>query len=350
MTPARLAALSALLIIVIFAAFMPRCIYDNAAVIEKEQFLMGTIVRIKAPIRAAGNAKRTGEAIDKAFAEIARVESVFSAYKDDSEISKINRLEKGEALKISVETFDLISKSVEYNKKTEGAFDITVKPLIDIWAKAKAGGKMPAEGDIKNALERVGSMDILLDKAAGAISFKKNGMAVDLGGVAKGYAVDRAIKILTEYGVKNAIVDSGGDMYCLGAPSKREAWNVGIQHPRDKDKIFLEVKLRNKAVDTSGDYEKYFVSGGKRYSHIIDPRTGYPIGDGVVSASVIADDAATADILATALCVLGREGLKIIDTASGQDAVIVSKSESGLSIEMTEGLKGRYSVEEKSKL
>lgn len=350
MTPARIITLSALLIAVLFVAFMPHCLYDNAPVIERERLLMGTIVRIKAPVGTDCNAKRVDEAIEKAFGEMIRVESVFSVYKADSEVSGINRLKIRETLKISSETFDLISKSIEYSRKTGGAFDITVKPLIDIWVKAKADGKMPAEDDIKDVMKRVGSDDILLDKADGTIAFKKSGMALDLGGVAKGYAADRAIKILMENGIRNAIVNSGGDMYCLGMRSKDEIWSVGIQHPRDKNRIFLELKLKNRAVDTSGDYEKYFILDGKRYSHIINPATGYPVGDDVVSASVIADDAATADILATALCVLGREGLEIIDPARGQDAIVVFEKDGRLNIEMTEGLRGRYSVKSKGKL
>ena len=350
MTLSRRIVASSSVIIFLSALFILRGSYDNLPVIEKEELLMGTIVQIKAPVGVNGNARNVGEAIDRAFAEIARVESIFSVYDPASEISKINRLEKGETLKISAEAFHLIDKAMEYSAKTGGAFDITVKPLIDIWAMAKTHGRAPSEEYIKLAMEKVGRSAVVLDKAALTISFEKDGMALDLGGVAKGYGVDRAIVILKESGVKDAIVNSGGDMYCLGARSKRQPWSVGIRHPRDGDRIFFELKLKNKAVDTSGDYEKYYILDGKRYSHIIDPRSGRPIGDKVVSASVIADDATTADILATALCVLGWDGLRVISKPSVFDAVVVSKEGDNFVTNMTDDFMERYSVKENSKL
>lgn len=350
MTLPRRIAVSSIAIISLSAFFFLRGSYDNPPVIEREELLMGTIVQIKVSVGVNGNAKKVGEAIDRAFAEIARVESIFSVYDPASEISRINRLEKSETLKISAEAFYLIDKAMEYSVKTDGAFDITVKPLIDIWARAKAHGIVPSDEYIKYAMEKVDPSSVLLDRAGLTISFEKDGMALDLGGVAKGYAVDRAIETLKDNGIKDAIVNSGGDMYCLGARSKRQLWSVGIRHPRDSGSIFLELELRNKAIDTSGDYEKYYILDGKRYSHIIDPRSGRPIGDKVVSASVIADDAMTADILATTLCILGRDGLSIISKIGGSDAVVISKEDNGFITGMTAGFMERYSVKEKSKL
>ncbi len=318
--------------------------------VEKEAFLMGTIVQIKVP---ASERKRSGEivgAIDKAFNEIARIESLLSVYKEDSEVSKINRLKKDEVLKISDETFGLIKKSIDYSFRTDGAFDITVKPLVDIWAKAKTLGALPGEEDIKNAVERVGSKYVVLDSLRKTISFKKEAMAIDLGGVAKGYAADRAAKVLIANGIHNAIVNPGGNMYCLGAPSAKKLWNVGIQHPRERGRIFLKLKVRNKAVITSGDYERFFMLGGRRYSHIIDPRNGYPMGDGNISSTVIADDASAADILATALCILGDKGLKLLDIGHGEDALIISQVKDKFVVKTTEDFMDRYGAKEAGKL
>jgi len=326
-----------------------RGVRENTAMVEREGLLMGTIVRIKAPIRANCPAAKVSEAIGKAFDEMARVEAVFSAYKADSEISKINRLKPGEALKISGETFTLIEKAVKYGSMTGGAFDITVKPFIDIWTKAKAEEKVPLESDIALAMTKTGLKDIQMDAASSTISLGRDGMAIDLGGVAKGYAVDRAIKVLKANGVKSAIVHAGGDMYCLGFKSGDKYWTVGIQHPRKKRAIVFELAVKNKSVDTSGDYERYFMVGSRRYSHIIDPRTGLPIGDDVVSVTVIADDPATGDIFSTALCVLGEGGLRLAES-EGLDAVMITKKGSRFDVSMTQGFKERYSVKEKSKL
>jgi thiamine biosynthesis lipoprotein len=189
-------------------------------------------------------------------------------------------------------------------------------------------------------MEKTGSRDIILDNAAGTVGFAKDGMAIDMGGIAKGYATDRAVDILRKNGIRNAIVNCGGDMYCLGRRSQKLQWKVGIRHPRDKENLALELSLEDRAVDTSGDYEKYFMIGQKRYSHIIDPRTGYPIGGNVVSASVIAGDSVTADAFATALCILGREGM------SDLEAIIFVSEDGKLRNEMSNGVKEKYHVAE----
>jgi thiamine biosynthesis lipoprotein len=349
MTPSRVIAITLLSVIFLAAIIVLRGCYDNPFMIENESLLMGTIVQIKVPAGANGSSAKIEEAISKAFAEILRVESVFSAYDAASEISKINRLTKGEELKISAEAFYLIDKAMAYSDRTGGAFDITVKPLIDIWAKAKADGKVPSEIEIKSAMEKVGSSAIILDKSRFSIVFAKPGMAIDLGGVAKGYAVDRAIKTLKESGIKSAIVHAGGDMYCLGSRSGDKSWKVGIQHPRNERAITYELEVKNKSVDTSGDYERYFTIGEKRYSHIIDPRTGMPIGDDVVSVTVVADDPAIGDIYSTALSILGEDGLRLAKE-KGIDAAMVRKNGDRFNVMMTEGFKERYNVKEKSKL
>ncbi|MBN2452887.1 MAG: FAD:protein FMN transferase [Candidatus Omnitrophica bacterium] len=344
MTPARIAAVTVVVLIMLAAVFMPPGFNAGAPLMERERLLMGTIVRIKAPVgRIDGGKERVGFAIGKALDEIARIEGVFSVHKPDSEISRINRLRKGEVLKISDEVFGLIEKSVEYSARTKGAFDITVKPLADLWREAGAAGRLPLEAEVDAARAKVGYRYIALDKSAGTVSFARDGMSLDMGGVGKGYASDAAAKILRENGVADAIINPGGDVYCMGRRSTKSPWNVGIKNPRDKNELFLEIALKDMAIDTAGDYEKYFLLDGKRYSHIIDPRTGYPAGDDVISASVIAPDAVTADILATALCVLGRDGLKIV-RAEGLDAVIVFGEGGAFGTEMTEGFKKRYDV------
>ncbi len=315
----------------------------------RERPAMGTSVQIKVPLMAGEDRRALEAKIDKALDEIARVESVFSVYKKDSEISRINRLRKGEALKLSAEAYGLIEKAIECSAKTDGAFDITVKPLVDLWTDARERGIVPSGEQVKAVASRIGSQDIVLDRGAGTIVFKKDGMALDFGGVAKGYATDRAIKVLKEGGISRAIIRSGGDVYCLGMRSRKDLWKVGIRHPRDRARLFMELELKDKAIDTAGDYEKFFMAAGKRYSHIIDPRTGFPVGDNVISATVVADDATTADMLATALCVLGPDGLKIAD-ASGVMAVIVAKAGGKYKTEMAGHISGVFHVTQDKEL
>ena len=324
------------------------CSRASEKIIEDSRFFMGTVVQIKVSIDPAkyGEA-RAKDAISKAFDEIKRIEDVYSVYKDTSEISRINRLKKDERLRISDEVLNLIHKTLDYSKRTDGAFDITVKPLVDLWGRAGKANKLPDEYELKRALGRVGYKNVVLDEVVRTIHFKKEGMGIDLGGAAKGYATDRAVSILEENGIDNALVNSGGDMYCFGKRTAHELWKVGVQHPRDRNRLFLEIRLKDKAIDTSGDYERYFVLDGKRYSHIIDPRTGYPIGDNVVSASVIAPDSVTSDILATAMCILGEKGFDIIKSESGGiDAVLVTKDTGRLRVKMSEGIRKRYDISE----
>jgi thiamine biosynthesis lipoprotein len=185
---------------------------------------------------------------------------------------------------------------------------------------------------------------VILDRASRTISFERSGMGLDFGGVAKGYATDSAAAVLKRMGVRNAVVSCGGDIYCIGKRSGSGMWNVGIQHPRNRRKMLFRMEIEDMAVDTSGDYEKYYFVKGRRYSHIIDPRTGYPIGDGIISATVVARDAVTADMLATALCVLGRRGLGVVNRIEGAGALIVHNENGVFRPEATEGFIGRFNV------
>lgn len=339
MTAVRVIIILSILSVACAAVYLPAQM-KGSDVAVKTAILMGTIVEIKVIVDEDLTRPEAERRIETALEEVRRVENIFSVFDEDSEVAKINRLKKGEALKISMEALGLIDKAIGLCNTTNGAFDITVKPLVDIWAEAKKTGKVPSAEARQAAMEKTGFRDIILDKAAGTIGFAKDGMAIDLGGIAKGYAADRAVTVLKENGIRNAIVNCGGDMYCLGKRSKREQWKVGIRHPRDKENIALELRLEDKAVDTSGDYEKYFMIDGKRYSHIIDPRSGYPISGNVVSASVVADDSVTADAFATAVCVLGRDELKSLEA-------IIFVSENGkLEIEMSNGVKEKYHVTE----
>ena len=337
----RLESFIIISILAVFAVCPALSAEAGPRIVEDSRILMGTTIRIQIPVSSDQEETASRPAIDKALKEVARIEGVFSVYKADSEVSRINRSKALEAIPVSDEVLGLIGKSIDCGKKTNGAFDITVKPLVDLWREAGKKKRLPSDGEIAAALNKVGSQHILIDKAKGTIAFQKEGMALDFGGVAKGYATDRAVAVLKECGVKNALISSGGDMYCLGRKTTKEMWKVGIQHPRDARKVFAVLRLKDKAIDTSGDYEKYFILHGKRYAHIIDPRTGYPIGDNVVSASVVADDAASADMFATALCVLGNDAVNTADSL-GIDALVIAKDKDNLKVGLAGGFKEQY--------
>ena len=259
-----------------------------------------------------------------AFAEIKRLDNLLSKFNPRSEISQLNQQGK---LKVSPDTLEVIKVALEFSKQSEGAFDITVAPLVDIWKPAIKTRMMPKEKIINAAKLLVGSENILIEEKSRTVKFLKKGMQIDLGGIAKGYAVDCAIKKLQQAGIKSCLVNAGGNMYGLGRNGTRP-WKVGIRHPRRPNEMIGFILLEDRAIATSGDYEQYFDSGNRRFSHIIDPKTGYPVNNGVVAVTVISSSATIGDALSTAVFVLGKEkGLRLAERYKNTQAIILTKED-----------------------
>lgn len=264
------------------------------------RLIMGTVVEITAQDK---------KAIDAAFTEIERIDALMSNYRPNSEISQLNA--NGQA-KVSHDTLYVIKMAKYFHKLSGGAFDITVGPLVKLWnikenmQKEARQIKIPSQERINSALSYVSSNFIEIDEKNSIIRLRKKGVSLDLGAIAKGYAVDRAVAILKHYGVKSALVNAGGQIYCLGRKGFLP-WGVGLQDPRKPGGLLGTFKLTNRAVSTSGDYEQYFIYNNKHYTHIIDPRNGYPADNSICSVSVFADGGLTADALSTVIFVLGEE-------------------------------------------
>ncbi len=279
--------LLASLIVIIFSGLYFGITLRKPKFLTSTQIIMGTTIEIS--IYPSDE-----KALEEAFNEIKKVDKLMSTYKEDSEVSSLNR--QGE-MEVSSETLEVIKKALEFSRITKGAFDITCKPLINLWKKARKEMKVPGEEEINKALSLVGYEKIILK--GNLVSFKEKGMQIDLGGIAKGYAVDKAIEVLKKKGIKRALVNAGGDLYALGESPKRGKWQIGIQDPRNQDKIFLVIKIKDKGVATSGDYRRYFTIEGKRYSHIVNPKTGQTVEDVPRSVPIVAPEATTADALDT---------------------------------------------------
>jgi thiamine biosynthesis lipoprotein len=226
-------------------------------------------------------------ASEDAFEEVRRLDRLLSNYRPESEWSQVNRYAAERPVKVSAELFQLLSACVEYSRQSEGAFDISVGPLMKVWGFYKGSGHLPQRPEVLEGLEKVGYRNILLDASNKTVRFAKEGVELDPGGIGKGYAVDRMVDILRRDGIKSALVSaSGSSIYALGAPPGETGWKVRIRDPKDEAKTVTEVTLKNESMSTSGSYEKFFWAEGKIYSHIMDPRTGYP-SRGMLSASVI---------------------------------------------------------------
>ena len=228
-------------------------------------------------------------AADAAFDEAHRLDRLLSNYRPDSEWSVMNRTAADRPVKLSAELFQLLSDCLHYSRHSDGAFDITVGPLMKVWGFYKGEGALPRPADVSDALTRVGYRHVRLDARARTIRFDRRGVELDPGGIGKGYAVDRMVATLRQNGVRIALVSAAGSsIYGMGAPpNERAGWPITIRAPENPDRSAAEVSLKDMSLSTSGSYEKFFWADDKRYAHIIDPRTGYP-AEGTASVSVLA--------------------------------------------------------------
>lgn len=275
--------------------------------------------------------------IAKAEAEIKRVDSLLDRGNEESEIYKINS-EKSAA--VSAETADLIRTAVDISERTGGAFDITTAPVSDLWGFYGGSFRVPSDGEIQSALEGVGYEKIRIDENTVSVP---ESTSIDLGGIGKGYASDRAAEILRENGVASAILSLGGNVYALGKRPDGGGWTVGITDPADESGLIGTVNVSDKAVVTSGGYRRYFERDGKTYHHIIDPKTGKSAQSGLSSVTVISENGALADGLSTALFVMGLDdGIELWRESGGFEAVFADDSGQ---IYITGGIAGAFKSE-----
>jgi thiamine biosynthesis lipoprotein len=276
--------------------------------------------------------------IESAFAEIENVDRLMSTYKSDSEVSEINRDGFKRAVKVSRPTYEVLQKSIEFSKLSSGAFDITVGPLVGLWRSAGEANSVPSDEELAEARLKVGYEKLILDDIEMTIRFAVDGMKLDLGGIAKGYAIDQAARAMQRAGATGGMVDIGGDIRCFGVPVGKDRWVIGLQDPSEKFEVrnskfeipvgtgetLLVLKLTDCAIATSGGYRRFVLIGGKKYSHILDAGTGYGSSE-LASVTVISKSAIEADALATAVSVLGaEEGLVLIEERPDTEAILVS--------------------------
>jgi thiamine biosynthesis lipoprotein len=266
-----------------------------------------------------------GMSFQAAFEEIERLDETLSNYRCSSEISRINRLASCNAVTTDPEVFVLLQRSLEFSRRSEGAFDVTVGQLMRTWGFFRGQGRYPTDDELCSSRENVGWEKLHLDPATRTVRFAAPGLELDLGAIGKGYAADRAVKILLQVGVEAALVDAGSStLHALNAPPGKNGWTVRVPKPGDRSEIVSTVTLCNESLSTSGSYEKFFELEGNKYCHVMDPRSGRPV-QGVLQTCLIATDSTTTDALSNAMFVLGPEAaqqlLGTIDQACGLWAV-----------------------------
>lgn len=300
--------------------------------------VMGTFAHVVAVSEDHGIAARSVEA---AFDALIFIDEMMSDYKADSELSRLNRDGFPGPVEVSPELFDVLLASVEYSRMSKGAFDITIGPVVDLWKQAERTGRKPTQQQIAAAKSKVGYEKLILklDGQTRTVRFAVSGMRLDLGAIAKGYAIDLAVSAARKTGASGAIVDVGGDVSCFGiTPRSEKHWRVGLQDPADESKTILVLKLAGKAVATSGDYRRFVEIESQRYSHIVDPATSSSARE-FTSVSIIAPTAIEADALATCVSVMGLDGgMRLVESLKDVEVLVIPTDRSKDYI-YTEGIK-----------
>ncbi|MHC4307234.1 MAG: FAD:protein FMN transferase [Planctomycetota bacterium] len=318
---------------------------------KKAALSMGTVFEVTI---YAADKYIAEKAFNDVFQEINRLDYLMSNYKKESVLSELNKNASAEPTVCNKELANVIEQSLQYSEITDGAFDITIGPLMKKWGFFKKQGRIPGKEELASVLESVSYKNIIIEEKAKkslakdpvtvrTVFFKNTGTQIDLGGIGKGYAVDRAASVLKQNGINSALINFAGNIYAFGTPPGKDLWVIGLQHPRESEGLLGSFEIKDKAVSTSGDYEKFFTIEGKRYSHIIDPRTGNPV-KGIVSVTIVTDSATRADALSTGVFVLGLEkGMALIEKLPDVEGIIIYEdADSKLSTKTSSGMQALF--------
>lgn len=301
---------------------------------------MGTFVEIRV-FEPEMEPKKVQYAIKKAMDEIKGVSRIMSSFDVKSDISRVNAEAGQKWVSVNPKTIEVLNKALKLSEMSNGVYDISVGRILELWGFSGNGQRsIPEKKEIETAMLGVGFEKVFIDEENDRVKFKNSYTKIDLGSIAKGYAVDLAAQSLKRTGVKNALVNAGGDIYCMGSNKDMHGWVVGIRHPREKNEIIGTLAIKDKAVVTSGSYENFFIKDGKKYNHIIDPGTGYPVENNIVSVTIISSDTATADGLATMIAISGvNKGLEIVRSLEDTEGIIILEHDNNISFRSSEGMK-----------
>lgn len=305
--------------------------------VERTRILMDTLVRIEV---FDENEEEGRAAIDAAYGEIDRLSKIFSYLLPESEVSRLNRIPPGEPWKASPELYTVLERSKYFSNVIPDGFDITIGAVSHLWDFTAEHPTVPQARDVAERLVYVDIGNIRFDEER-RVSLADSMVAIDLGGVAKGYSVDRAVEVLQEHGISRALVDAGGDIGLLGRKENNQPWRIGVQHPRDATELFAIIEVDSGSVATSGDYQRFFFQDGQRYHHILDPGTGWPSRE-CISVTILARETTDADILATGIFVLGPErGLRVVERMEGVEGLILFQRDGQIEYVVSTGLQDK---------
>ncbi len=310
---------------------------SNNEPVSKTEFVLGTVVTIKLYDNA------TEEVFTKVFDKLREIENKMTINSEDSEVISINTNAGKDPIKVSDDTFYVINKGKYFSELSMGRFEISIGPLVKLWNIGSEDAKVPTREEIENKKSLIDFNNVILNESEKTVMLKEEGMTLDLGGIAKGYGADEVVKILREYGVEHAIVNLGGNVFAYGNKPDDTPWRVGVQNPKSPRGDYIGIaEVVNQTVVTSGIYERYFEEDGKKYHHILDADTGYPVENNLAGVSIIADSSIEADSLSTAVFAMGiDEGMNLIESLDNAEAVFVTKDSQ---VYITSGLKDSFKL------
>ncbi len=327
-----------LIVAVILTMFQAGCKAEKLMVSDST-YMLGTYLQLS----VWADSKADGmEVIKTSFERIKEIEDKMSANMDESEIGQINMNAGKTYVEVSDETDEVIKKAIHYARLTDGAFDPAIGKLVKLWNIGTESERVPSEGEIQDALQFVDYRKIELQNK-NKVKLSDAEMRIDLGGIAKGYAADKVTEIMRAKGIKHAIINLGGNVVTIGKKTDGTSWKVGIQDPFEPTGTHMGViQVHDQTVVTSGNYERYFIVDNKRYHHIIDPKSGYPAENGIISATIVTSSSTDADGLSTSVYVLGPDrGMELIENLEGVECIIITEDKKVL---MSSGLAGRFEI------
>ncbi|EDS76760.1 FAD:protein FMN transferase [Clostridium massiliodielmoense] len=324
-------------LIIVSSLLFSGCMKDEIKPISKDGLFLGTICKITVYDKVSPSV------LDKAYARVNEIQNEMSINKASTEITNINSSSGKNYVKVSSDVFEVINRSLYYSSISEGKFDISIGCIDKLWNIGTDKARIPSQNEITSKLPLVNYKNILINKKDSSVMLKNKGMLIDLGAIAKGYAGDEVKKVLKKNGVSHAVINLGGNIVTMGNKPDGDQWKIGVKDPFMPDaNPWATISISDKSIVTSGIYERFFEKNGKRYHHILNPKTGYPIDNSLVSVSIICDKSINADGLSTTIFSMGLDkGLKLIESIKDTEAIFVTKNHD---VYISSGLKNNFKI------
>lgn len=306
--------------------------------VSENYFIFDTIVSVK-----VYDERMNAAHFDEIRELLEHINETMNRFEQESEVASINQSAGIAAVQVSEETFRIIKTAKEYAERTSGEFDPTIGPLVDLWAIGNGGSKVPSEAAIKEARQHIAYSKLMLDEGSSSVQLKDAGMTLDLGAIAKGYAADVIADYLQKQGFTSAIIDLGGNIVAMGSKPDESSWSIGIQSPEEQRGAYLgTLSVRNKTIVTSGVYERYFIDEEQLYHHVLDPFTGYPAVNELVSTTIVTEESMHADAMSTSVFLQGlEEGMAFVEATDNTEAIFVTNDHK---VYVTSGLKDNFKL------